>query len=123
MQNNNKLDNHYNLIRFLDKGGFSKIYLVNNLNDNNKYAARIRRNDHNNLDLQDESFQQEIEMTSLASGLNNPYIIHLNRFGIGTMIESGTITNDVNYMILEYCSRGDLFKYIYKIKGFIESHA
>ena len=123
MQNNNKLDNHYNLIRFLDKGGFSKIYLVYNLNDNNRYAARIRRNDLNDLNLQDESFQQEIEMTSLASGLNNPYIIHLNRFGVGTMIESGTITNDVNYMILEYCSRGDLFKYIYKIKGFIERHA
>ena len=116
--NNNILDNHYNLIHYLGRGAYSKIYLVNNINDNNQYAARIRRNG------QDESyFQDEIEMTSRASGLNNPYIIHLNRFGVGTLNKYGKVFYDVNYMILEYCSRGDLFKYIYTIKGFIERHA
>ena len=67
--------------------------------------------------------QREIEMTMLASGLNHPNIIHLNRHGVGTLNDSGIVINNVNYMILEYCSRGDLFNYIYKIKGFIEKHA
>ena len=107
MQNNNKLDNNYNIIRFLGKGGFSRIYLVNNLNDlndSNQYAARIQINRHDNPVLQAKLFQHEIEMTSLASGLNNPYIIHLNRFGVGTLNESGTIINDVNYSPLRYSS-------------------
>ena len=92
--NNNILDNHYNLIKDLGRGAYSNIYLVNNINDNNQYAARIRRNGHDN-----PYFQDEIEMTSRASGLNNPYIIHLNRFGEGTLNKSGIVTNNVNYMI------------------------
>ena len=43
MQNNNTLGNDYNIIRFLGGGGFSKVYLITNKNNNNnQFVARIR---------------------------------------------------------------------------------
>ena len=51
-------------------------------------------------------------MTKLASGLNNPNIIHLEDNGIGTINMKEKSTKKKNYMILEYCPKGDLFKYV-----------
>ena len=51
-------------------------------------------------------------MTALASGLNNPNIIHLNNYGTGTIRNNGRVANNKHYLILDYYSKGDLFKYI-----------
>ena len=76
-----------------------------NINDNNKYAAKVKIN--NPVD-----FQKELQMITIASRLNNPNLIHLNGHGVGTLAYKGIITNNVNYMILEYCPRGDLINYL-----------
>ena len=105
MQNNNTLDNNYNILEILSKNNISTIYLVRNINDNNQYAAKVKL--INPVDI-----QNELQMITIASGLNNPNIIHLNGHGVGTLAYNGIITNNVNYMILEYCPRGNLFNYI-----------
>ena len=51
-------------------------------------------------------------MTALASGLNNPHLIHLNNHGIGRIEHKGIVAEKKHYLILDYYPKGDLFKYI-----------
>ena len=122
MQNNNTLDNDYNIIRFLGEGMYSKVFLITKRNDsNNQYVSRIRYPNEFNQD-ENYNFEHELQMTKIASELNNPNIIHLIGHGSGTLVEEGKVYNNVNYMILEYCSRGNLRDYIEKGR-FLEKHA
>ena len=50
-------------------------------------------------------------METMASGLNNPNIIHLNGHGVGTVNYNGNVTNNVNYMIFDNCPNRDLYEY------------
>ena len=52
-------------------------------------------------------------MTTLASGLNNPNIIHINNSGTGVIRIHGDVSNNKNYLILDYYPKGDLFQYIH----------
>ena len=99
------LDNKFIILGRLGGGTFSEVCRVRKLNENNEYAARLRRNLSN-------GFSKELEMTTLASGLNNPNIIHLEGHGTGTVNMKENVTNMRNYMILEYCPKGDLSKYV-----------
>ena len=103
MENPNTIDNTYTIIRRLGEGFFSFLYLVRN--NNIEYIAKIRIRNEN-------GFQQELQMTTLASGLNNPNIIHLNNHGIGPFKYNGRVEENKHYLILDYYPKGDLFKYI-----------
>ena len=35
------INNRYNVIKFKDKGGFGKVYLVERLEDKKQYAAKV----------------------------------------------------------------------------------
>ena len=87
MQNNNTINNLYTIKRPLGRGEFSFIYLVRNNNNNIQYAARVRISNS-------DKFYQELEMTKLASGLNNQNIIHLNNHGTGKIANNGYIANN-----------------------------
>ncbi len=100
--NNNTIDNKFIILGRLSSKAYSEIYKVRKVNENNEYIAKVRKNNPH----------EEFEMTKLASELNNPNIIHLEELGIGTVNYQGTITNNAFYMILEYCPKGDLFKYV-----------
>ena len=115
MQNQDNIDNIYNIIRLLGRGGFSNIYLVRNINNNTEYTARVRREHINN-------YPQELQMTTNASNLNNANIIHLNNHGIGILTRGGNIHNNIHYLIQDYCSKGDLFQYI-SLGRFTEQHS
>ena len=115
MQNQDNIDNIYNIIGTLAEDAFSIIYQVRNVNNNLEYAAKIRKGNLNN-------FQQELQMTTNASNLNNPNIIHLNNQGTGTITIEGNIQNNMNYLILDFYSKGDLYKYA-RIRRFTEKHA
>ena len=99
------IDNKFVVLEWLYSGAFSQVCRVRKLNENNEYAAKVRISNP-------ISFPKELEMTTLASGLNNPNIIHLEGHGIGTINMKENVTNKKNYMILEYCPKGDLFKYV-----------
>ena len=102
---NDILDNHYNIIRRLSNSPFSQVYIVKDINDNNQhfYAAKIKG--------QQNHFQNELQMATIASGLNNPNIIHLIGHGVGALNYNGNVTNNANYMIFEYYPNRDLFEY------------
>ena len=120
MENNNTIDNQYNIIRTLGQGGLSTVYLVRRINNNAEYAARVRLNNQNNPNILTP--QHELQMTTAASALNNPNIIQLVAHGIGTVINNGIVTNNANYMIVEYCPKRDLFLYS-SLRRFSERHA
>ena len=120
MERHDTLDKKYNIVKLLGIGGFSRVYLVTNINDNNQYAARIRKDIQNEQSAKDD-FEHELQITTALSGLNNPNIIHLFDHGVGEL-NIGTVKNNVNYMILEYCPKGDLFSYI-NLGRLIEKHA
>ena len=106
MENNDDIiDNKFIILRTIGDGSSSEFYRVRRLNENNKYVAKVWKNHPNN-------FPQELQMTTLASGLNNPNIIHLEGHGTGTVNMKENVTNMRNYMILEYCPKGDLSKYV-----------
>ena len=110
--NDNIIDNNYIILSETGVGSSSEFYRVRRVNENNEYVAKVWKNHPNN-------FPQELEKTTLASGLNNPNIIHLEDNGTGTVNYLGTITNNANYMILEDCPKGDLCPYV-RIERFTE---
>ena len=81
------------------------MYSVIHVSNNTEYIAKVLKGNGNN-------FQQELQMTTNASNLNNPNIIHLHNHGIGTITRGGNVRNNKKYLILDYCSKGDLGKYI-----------
>ena len=123
MLNNNTLDNNYNIIKYLGGGASSIAYLITNKNNNHdQYAARIRLTNEHIDQNENYSFEHELRIAKIASELNNPNIIQLIGHGSGTLVAEGKVYNNANYMILEYCNRGNLDDYIKKGR-FIEKHA
>jgi len=115
MQNQDNIDNKYNIIEYLGGVG-SDFYRVRNANNNTEYMAEVLINDDENM------FQQLVQMTTNVSNLNNPNIIHLHNHGTGTITRGANVTNNKKYLILDYCSKGDLFKYV-NTGRFSERHA
>ena len=116
MQNQDNIDNIYNIIQFLRNDGSSKYYRVRNVNNNTEYMAKVFTKNEN-------KFQHEFQMTTKASNLNNPYIIHLYNHGTGTITRGANVQNNKNYLILDYYSKGDLLKYCKAGGRFSEKHA
>ena len=104
MQNQDNIDNIYNIITYLGKDNSSNFYRVRNINNNTEYMAKVSNRG-------EDDFQKELQMTTNASNLNNPNIIHLNNHGIGTITRGGIARNNMKYLIFDYYSKGDLFNY------------
>ena len=116
MQNANRIDNIYAIIRSLDREKYTHRYKVRNINNNTEYEAKVRVINRGN------DFDRELQIATNASALNNPYIIHLNNHGIGTIQNHGNIVNNKNYLIFDYCSKRDLLRYI-QLRRFNEKQA
>ena len=116
MQNANTIDNIYTIIGSLDCDSSSHMYKVRNINNNTEYEAKVRVINRGN------DFDRELQIATNASALNNPYIIHLNNHGIGTIQNHGNIVNNKNYLIFDYCSKRDLLRYI-QLRRFNEKQA
>ena len=116
MQNVNTIDNIYTIIGSLDCDSSSHMYKVRNINNNTEYEAKVRVINRGN------DFDRELQIATNASALNNPYIIHLNNHGIGTIQNHGNIVNNKNYLIFDYCSKRDLLRYI-QLRRFNEKQA
>ena len=113
MENIGNFDDQYYVIKPLSVGG---VYLVQNNKDKKEYVARIIKKNNNGLD-------KELQMALKASNLNNPNIVHLYHNGIGTLTLNGKVHNDTHYLIMDYCPKKDLFRYIKNKKLFSEKHA
>ena len=106
MENYNTLDNNYDIIQTLDESKYTRLYSVTNMINHNEYIALARINDDQ------DNFQHELHMTTMASGLNHPNLIHLVGHGVGTLRDRGKVFDKVNYLILESCPRGVLSDYV-----------
>ena len=117
MENQDNVDNTYTIIRLLDQDCLSSTYQVRNIMNNNQYVAKVMKIENQ------EFYNRELQMTTIASGLNNPHVIHLVGHGNGTIRFKGYVQNNANYLILDYHQHGNLFDYI-KIprRGFTELH-
>jgi len=108
MQNLGILDNTYTIIRQIAQDLNGITYLVRNQNTNSEYTALIS---NNNL-----LFQNEVQMTTLASGLNHPNIVHFIQSGIGNITNGNNIQNNQHYLITDYYSKGSLLAYLMRGK-------
>ena len=113
MENAKVLDNTYTKIKTLRIDNSYRIYLVRNNNNQNEYTAKVMMHDNQQL------FDNDLQMTTIVSGLNNPNIIHLIGHGNGNITKNGNIIeNNKNYLILDYQPKEDLFKYVFLTGGF-----
>ena len=96
-------DNGYNVIRPIGKGGYSECYLVFSRKYKMHFACKvITITDYSAFNQRRMSYQAELDS---LSQIMHPNIIHIyNTFTIGNRI----------FLILEYCSRGDMEKLIKK---------
>jgi len=69
------IDEKYQIQYKLGKGGFGKVYLVQNIKDDKKYYAMkvllLKRSSSNDINL----FQKEIAILKELHNLNNSYIL------------------------------------------------
>ena len=111
------INNKYRILAKKGKGATSKVYLVEDKKDKKLYAAKV-------LKEFNSSFEKEIKILKKLSSLNNPFIINLIEFGEGPVKAPEKPKRNAQYAILEYASKGTLFKYIAcPKKGFSERHA
>ena len=104
------LDNKYLLKKKLGDGATADVFLCEDKNTQQTYAAKI-------LKKEDSSIQNEIKSLSV---IHNENIINLVSFGEG-LLTNEEQSKKVSYIILEYCEKGELFNYVfYPQKGFDE---
>ena len=73
------LDNKYNIIQKIAKGGFGKTFLVEKIETGKKYVAKIPIKENN------EDFEEEIKIFKYLKNKNidNSFIINFYNDGIG----------------------------------------
>ncbi|KAI7904445.1 kinase-like domain-containing protein [Cokeromyces recurvatus] len=99
----------YNKLETLGRGNFGKVYLVENNETKEKYAAKvIDRKAFKSIE-QNQHIERELEICkSFASDLNHPNIVQV----YDVMIE-----NDYIYIVMDYIEGGELFDHIRQAKG------
>ena len=91
----------YSFIKDIGEGNFGKVKLSKLIATNEKYAIKIL----NKEKLKTQTKSSSINEIEILSKLNHPNVIHVEKI----------LEDDINfYIIMEYCSRGELFDYIVK---------
>ena len=108
------LDNKYILEKYLDFGGYSTVYKIQNTENNQIYALKI-------INKYDESFKNEIKINKIIRDLENPFCIKfIDYSSSGYLLKEGTKSQHP-YIILEFASKGSVLNYIaFKKKGLNE---
>ena len=124
------IDDKYFYKKFINKGGFSNVYLVTD--DNQKeYVAKIIKYGNE----EEEIYDKELKINQKLSQLKNPNIVRLvfnNKEGIMKTRETSLYEDEegnnklnekiekIKYLIFEYANKGRLSKYACFNKGFKE---
>ena len=112
MQQHLSLFNEVNINKFgnpvvVNHGGFSTVYQLKEIEENNVFAAKILNNDHC-----DEKFKQMIQMEIIILGLiHHPTIIKFFGYSLNDPYNNGHIT-----LIMEYAENGSLADVLKEIK-------
>lgn len=100
------INREYKIIDELGKGTFSTVYKVKQYETDKEYAAKVPLEDN------DEDTREE-ENYKVINTINSETIIKLIISGKGRIVNGGEVSDDKKYLILELCSKGDLFQYVY----------
>ena len=118
------INDKYIIIKKIGSGGFAKTYLVSDLKGQKDYAAKILFENSSQDDTTD--FFNEINILIRLKELPNNiiYITQYQDSGTGNVVKGKDISENRHYLIMNYLSKGNLFKYLDKTKeGFEEKHA
>ena len=117
MEAKETIDNKYVILQEKGEGASSNVFLVEDSNTNQIYAAKV-------LKESSKLFDAEIEILNSLKSINNPYIIKLIKNDTGFIIRKDKPIEKKQYLILEYAEKGELFNYISFIrKGFEEKYS
>lgn len=112
----NSIDHKYTILEKKGRGATANVYLSEDKNDKAKYAVKV-------LKEISPYFEKEIEILKKVSILKNPYIVNLINYGEGPVKIGSKPEKNLQYMVLENASKGELFDYIYcSEKGLSERH-
>ena len=102
------------MLREIDSGNTSTVYLVKSMKTEKIYAAKV-------YEENSESFFNEVDILEQLSSLNSPNIIHLISYGEDYIINNGIPEKETKqYIILEYMPNNDLFYYATHLNGINE---
>ena len=107
-KNYSLLKNKYKILEYKNKGGFSKVYLVEDIETKKQYAAKLLKKKK----VDETNFKKEIQILKEVSSLNHPYIVNYKDFGEEDIILDSKEKKKQKYIILEYVSKGELYEYI-----------
>ena len=108
------IHNKYIIKDTLGKGGFGKVYLVNEINTDKEYALKL-------LKKKDEKIEKKIEFIKIISSNKSRYITNMIDNGEGPFIKNGENKGNKQYIVYEYEPKGDLYDYfIYPNQPFLE---
>ena len=101
------LDNKYIVEKFKGNGGYSKVFLVKEINSQKEYAAKI-------LTKVSRASTNELDICNIIKNKikDNTYIIDFITHGNGSIQKDKKIKINQNYYIFSYASKGDLWQYI-----------
>ena len=91
------IDNKYIIEKYLDDGGFSCVYKVKDITNNEIYALKWFKED-------DDIFRNEIKINKIIKEFKNKYCIQY--------IDSSIEKSEIPYIILEFASKGCALNYI-----------
>jgi len=107
----------YYILKKLDNGGTSNVYLLKSMKNERNYVAKI-------YNSKCKYYEKEIEILKKISLLNAPSIIRLISYGEEEIkIDSYSEPENKQYIILDYCPNKDLLSYIMNMDGIDEQMA
>ena len=117
---NTIIGKEYLILKEIDKGSTSIIYLVKSIITQEQYAAKV-------YIAQSDYFLKEVDILKRLSLYNYKGIIHLISYGEESIVNEETNdeeeNNNIQYIILDYIPNNDLFYHVKKSKGLIENEA
>ena len=101
-ENTKILDDKYIILEKKGHGATANVYKIKDKNTNNIYAAKVLKNNC-------EFFEKETQMLKL---IKSPYIVNLIDCGNGKILKNNKLSEDKQYIVLDYAEKGELFDYI-----------
>lgn len=102
---NNLIDKRYDLIKIIGKGYTSKVYLVKDIENSQKFALKVFQNYRNESKVKID-FSKEV---LLMSNCNHPNLVKMYNSNLNGNKEYKL----VKYILIEYCPNNEIFDYIY----------
>ena len=107
----------YYILKKLDNGGTSNVYLLKSMKNERNYVAKI-------YNSKCKYYEKEVEILKKISLLNAPNIIRLISYGEEEIkIDSYSESENKQYIILDYFPNKDLLSFIMNKDGIDEQTA